>query len=547
MSRGREKFRRDLLYDDPVDCGVVTISKDRKVTDETRTISEVHRSPLHLAVYGLFAGHGGATASEICARNFIPTLLDNPALETDPERAIRSAIETIEAFVLAKSELDRAYYGTTLLFVMIFDQYMYIANIGNSRAVLVTQDGMQILTQEHDGSNAEEVARVRNAGGFFQDGKVNNLVHATRSIGYLELKDRKHITFPNRRMVEDIITAKPDIYRRQVSMQDEYLIMATAEVWEYLSNKIIIQAVSDGLKRRDTSVSCARRVAQVALAAGAKGPLTVMVLLFPTDRSGQDKQVYPRRRRSSRPSTLQRHSLNAEQEVRFPQEASTVPAFVRAAQAQEENRVAIQESDPGSFPVGCPSENFVATTASGGSAHFPSGNNTHTTSTPFLSLNVPPSLKECSPAGDSPRRGRRQVQTKNDAKPRLVPAQSTMGVGAPRKDLEVSPNAQPRRRIMERGGAASKPVVVEQQNFDHPMLPEPRAKTAMVRRISELTASGATCCGDSSVADAGNALGDFIDFNTTGPSKVRYKEDGSAQRSRLGFLRDLGRAFVKKR
>lgn len=80
-----------------------------------------------------------------------------------------------------------------------------------------------------------------------QDGNVNNQIRVTRSIGDLELKNRKHGTFPNRRMTEDIIIATPDTFCRKLGSRDEFLVMVTAEVWESLSKKTFVQIVAKAL------------------------------------------------------------------------------------------------------------------------------------------------------------------------------------------------------------------------------------------------------------------------------------------------------------
>ncbi|KAI0566244.1 Protein-serine/threonine phosphatase [Gracilaria domingensis] len=556
MSRERSKHRRHLLYDDPVECGIFSASKSRRVPDETRTVSEVHRTPIQVATYGIFAGHGGAAAADLCARNFVPTLLTDSVLKRDPESAIRNACQALEAFVLAKSALDRAYYGTTLLFTMIRGQDLYIANIGNSRAVLATKDGAQAITQEHDGSNAEEVSRVTCAGGYFQDGKVNNLVPMTRSIGDLELKDRKHITFPNRRMTEDILISVPDIYQRKLSSRDEFLIMATAEVWENLSNNVVVQTIRDSLRRGETPRMASKRVVQAATSAGAKLHITVMVLVFPTSTRGvHDKPVAPvSGRRGSRPSSLKRHSSNAEQELQSVKNATQVPAFVLAARAQEQNRAAIQTAIPESSPITSPSGQALRSPNTGTGAEFK--NEDQFASAPYLSLN------RSAGSASSRLAYTRQRQNESDG----LPGKQGASRHRPRGhtvlgNTVAGPSGPPLNEFVPRKHrevTRPPPVVIEhrgQRGRDYAM--SPRAKTVMTSRISELTASGATMGRDSShgfeeepAHGTGQPFDDapgIADFNSAGPSKVRYREDGTVHGGRFGFWRELGRTFGRRR
>lgn len=564
MSRGWEKLRRDLLYDDPVDCGICTLTKERKALDEARTVSEVHRSPISFAAYGLFAGHGGATASELCARNFVPNLLEDATLKYDPERALRNSCDAIEAFVLAKSALDRAYYGTTVLFTLIVGQQMYVLNIGNSRAVVATRDGAQTITQEHDGSNAEEVARVRNAGGFFQDGKVNNLIRVTRAIGDLELKDRKHLTFPNRRMTEDIVIATPDIFCRKITSRDYFLVMATAEVWEHLSTKAVIHLVTDALRKGENSRSCAKKVASAALASGARGPLTVMLLIFGNAKALQDKGAnHPSRKRTSRPSSLKRHSSNAEQELRTLSNKAKVkaatPAFVRQAQAQEENKLAMrQHAIPHSSPVTSPAGPPLKSSSSIGSRDQSPGM-AGITSGPFLSLDVRPSANTAHAEMSKPERPEAPRATpgiRSKQRTKLARAHSMLGFSRGGTSQSADPDEErPSRQqidIQRRETIAAAEIVDGQVFDDRQVTNAAPTKPVVVSRMSELTASGKTGGADSleasftDMSPAGD-FGDLVDYGPSGPAKVRYREDGTVHTSRLAFLKEIGRTFTRRR
>lgn len=554
-----------MVYDDPVDCGIASMCKDRHVADDTSTIADVHRSPRQLAAYGLFAGHGGNTAADLCARNFVPNLLEDSTLVYDPERALRNACAALEAFVLAKSALDRTYYGTTLLAVLIVGQQMYIVNIGNSRAVLATKDGVQNITQEHDGSNAEEVERVRKSGGFFQDGKVNNLIRVTRSIGDLELKERKHITFPHRHMTDDIIIATPDIYNRRLSPRDYFMVLATAEVWEHLSNKTVVQIVSDALRKGESSRSCAKRVAAAALANGARGPLTVMLLIFATAKALQDKPVGPpSRKRTSRPRTLKRHSSNAEQELRAmnnkARAQAAIPPFVRELQAREENMRAIQQqSIPHTSPVNSPSAPPVSSrtkTEPEQALQIDEGFQ----SLPFLALNVPPHTAKKQEAMVEMRQSGRSDTTRGTTlrhKPKGKITRSHSLLGFQRlvsSKAEPSSAEMPSRTQIDMSRQGETGENIGERKFDdRDVRASGGSNSGNAPRMSELTASGATGVGESLEASfgdmsvAGDFGADFMDYTPSGPSKVRYKEDGTVQSSKLSFLKEFGRSFGKRR
>lgn len=559
MSRGNRSGRRDMLYENSFDHGICSTSKDRRAPDEIRDIAEVHRLPEVVACFGIFGGHGGSTASELCARNFVPTLLEDlKLLETDPERALRKTCNALEAFVLAKSTLDRNYYGSTVLFVMIKGLTVYVVNIGNSRAVLSTQDGAQSLTREHDGSNAEEVSRVRNAGGFFQAGKVNNLIRVTRAIGDLELKGHKHIAFPNRNMPEDIIISTPDLSVHQLTSRDNFLILATVKVWDHLSNFSAVSIVTEAMRRKESSRVCAKKLADAAIAGGAQGKVTVIVILF-TDvhvRGGKTAHS-PSRRRHPRSTKFIRHSENAVLELQAKAKpTSSAPDFVRLAQANKEHT-----------EVGTVAHNESSGSASHRAHHRQDSTvaqlqlrlsglmeedieSIEFSSVPFPAWGVPPYSEAVAPIenrrADAPHRSREPRYCSRSGTRRArshlgaTSSHSTEGFGGlygptPRSGSGLQYNVLP----------PSVPDFVQDAADQHSTgrgkWVARRAQTTLAPRVSQITHSTG---GSSTTSFVGALPGDMdtVDYNPTGPAKIKYRDNDEGFMSRkLGFLRRLGR------
>lgn len=589
MNHGRRKPRRDLSYDDPVDCGIFTLSKDRKQFDDTRTVSQVNRIPSAVATYALFAGHAGSTASELCARNFVPTLLEDPLLKADPERAIRNTCDALEAFVLAKSALDRAYYGTTVLFVMLKGSTLYVANIGNSRAVLASRDGVEPLTAEHDETNKEEVVRVQSTGGFFQRGKVNNLLRVTRSIGDLELKGRKHITFPHLPMSADVVIPDPDIHSRRLSSRDDFLVMATPEVWQHLSNDAVVQIVRNSLRRRETSRFAAKRVATAAVTAGAVGPVTVMLLVFSIprgidedERDEKVKEELPsteRRRTSARPLPGKRLASNAARQLRAkgkwpaPTSAPTSPATSTTRRAKDIRRedshtrvvdMALTSPMPSPLPSG--GERLRRATEKQRSG-LKEGRNDDTVVMPALHHlshhhDAVATDPFASPDPGLLEHGSGSVGT--ISRQRLERAQSELVV---EKSVDIDDLGTD--EMGDLAGADHDAVLrnsflaVERRQSHtsgHRHVGR-RSKTkskelAYGHRtgsgawpVSDLTSSGATGGPSSqlSMAEVERSVGDLLDHGIKGPSKVRYRDDGTTQHGRLAFFRDFGWALGRRR
>lgn len=310
MNSARRKPRREiLLYDDPVDCGICTItsahSKPHKphhfnnnrsthssfTPSTTRLVTEVHHSRYPtLGLYGLFIGdRDSSVASEICARNLLPTLLDDEAkLNVDPEDVLRHVCDTLDAFVTAKCRVDKQPYGCTCAFVMVQNARLHVVNLGNSRVVLCngdTNDTME-LSKRHDLTNVDEVTRVKQSGGYIINGKINNVMSVTRSIGHYDFKARS----PN------LVLSDPHVTSTKVISADcRFVVIASPQLWLALSHHAACAIVSTTLRKNyhsltggDAANNAARKLACAAMTYPAcaaycspVNPLTVIVLVLP--------------------------------------------------------------------------------------------------------------------------------------------------------------------------------------------------------------------------------------------------------------------------
>lgn len=78
------------------------------------------------------------------------------------------------------------------------------------------------LLQTNPPSITEEEARIRAAGGHVSDGRVNARLATSRSFGDFDFKTNKNTTID-----DQVVTARPDVWERTVTEDDEFLILAT--------------------------------------------------------------------------------------------------------------------------------------------------------------------------------------------------------------------------------------------------------------------------------------------------------------------------------
>lgn len=80
--------------------------------------------------------------------------------------------------------------GCTSCVVLLTHDTLYCANAGDSRAVLGLKNGKLVeLSFDHKPDNDGELKRVKAAGGFVEDGRVQGIIAVSRAIGDWEYKN----------------------------------------------------------------------------------------------------------------------------------------------------------------------------------------------------------------------------------------------------------------------------------------------------------------------------------------------------------------------
>ena len=106
-----------------------------------------------ISYFGIFDGHGGEGCSEYLKENYLNYLVENKNFPFDIRLALTESFEKIEeAFFKEKCSTslelsDRS--GSCALVSIIFDNKIYIANIGDSRAIMSINGGAKVKPKSH--------------------------------------------------------------------------------------------------------------------------------------------------------------------------------------------------------------------------------------------------------------------------------------------------------------------------------------------------------------------------------------------------------------
>ena len=241
------------------------------------------------AVFGVFDGHGrsGDVVSQ-AAMDEVLRLLDTELRGATPE-SVDFGAAMKRAFVGAHRHLRAAHgehahdSGTTAVVVLQRDDRLWVANAGDSRAVLcraaradgdarVTSLVALPLSRDHNPNAVVERERIVRAGGFVSEPPEPGLsarvwadaeltefgLAMSRSLGDFDLHDA---------LGGEGVIAEPEVAEYALAPGcDEFIIVASDGVWEFLSSSDAVRMCADHLVFADepADAACRALIAEAA-------------------------------------------------------------------------------------------------------------------------------------------------------------------------------------------------------------------------------------------------------------------------------------------
>ncbi|ORZ30312.1 phosphatase 2C-domain-containing protein [Catenaria anguillulae PL171] len=183
--------------------------------------------------FAVFDGHGGHTVAQYAGKLLHTRIADQEAFKKgDYAAALKQGFLALDQELRDHQEFRGDPAGCTAVTALITDDAIYVANAGDSRAVLGQNGNAIALSEDHKPSNDHEQERITSAGGFVEFGRVNGNLALSRALGDFEFKQSPDLP-PERQ----IVTADPDIRQAKIEPDHEFLILACDGIWDCVSNE----------------------------------------------------------------------------------------------------------------------------------------------------------------------------------------------------------------------------------------------------------------------------------------------------------------------
>ncbi|MCO5576341.1 hypothetical protein L7F22_030150 [Adiantum nelumboides] len=233
---------------------------------EDFAVSETRRIDGHsVGLFAIYDGHLGHEVAEYLQANLLNNILHQPSFWTDPTTAITEAYIKTDSRILEKvAELGTG--GSTAVTAIVIDgSSVYIANVGDSRAVLCRAGVATQVTNDHD--PVSEKASIQRKGGLVTTlpgdvPRVNGQLAVARAFGDKNLKA--------------LLKVDPDVHCILIQMTDEFLILASDGVWKVVENQAAVDLVREV---KDPKVA-AKQLVGYAIQQNSKDDISCVVVRF---------------------------------------------------------------------------------------------------------------------------------------------------------------------------------------------------------------------------------------------------------------------------
>lgn len=199
------------------------------------------------------------------------------------ENAIKSAFLGIDDQMRVDMPKDMS--GCTAVCTIISPTHLFIANCGDSRAVLYDGSSPRFATEDHKPINPKERQRIIDAGGTATQ-RINGTLAVSRALGDFEFKKNW-----SRGRCQQLVSPEPEVTVIERKPNDEFLILACDGIWDVIDNDDLCRYVKHELMIESDLEKVCSSVLDVCLCKGSRDNMSIILVVFETGPKLSESEI----------------------------------------------------------------------------------------------------------------------------------------------------------------------------------------------------------------------------------------------------------------
>lgn len=217
-----------------------------------------------ITIFGILDGHGGYTVStkgkELMAKE-IHSKINMSTNENLVKTLLTECFEKVDKELMTKiTECDDMGSTCTISFIMKTktNRILYVANVGDSHAYLVSNKKATRLTSEHKCDNLEEVERLKEKNAMIFQNRMFGQLALTRALCDRKLKPYGLSATPaiTSTVIKEVMMNSETENQQSDTEYDMYLIVASDGIWDVTKEEDLMRIFVHERKQQTTKELC---------------------------------------------------------------------------------------------------------------------------------------------------------------------------------------------------------------------------------------------------------------------------------------------------
>lgn len=256
--------------------GIASIQGRRPTMEDAHSVQiDFLENDSCASFFAIYDGHGGKAIANYCAQFLHQCVREAFKKSQDMQKALKEGFEKADRDLENSSRYKIARNcGSAVIAAVVDENTIFVAHVGDSRAVLGRTNSTISLTLDHRPDDPQEKERIEKAGGKVV--LVNGVARVGQSLAMSRVIGDHLIRG---------VTATPDIKTTSREQDDEFLLLACDGIFEEgITNEQAAEIVRNSLKKNQAHPHRAQYAAQElvheAYKSGSEDNLSALVILL---------------------------------------------------------------------------------------------------------------------------------------------------------------------------------------------------------------------------------------------------------------------------